>query len=97
MYPLTQEECAVGAILDLVLAALRSHPADYPPLEDMKEYCRQACKIVAVFRKPPSENGNGITPDWTVSPRIRTSLVLTRKSGERIVIDGSVAAEAGKR
>ncbi len=59
MRQLTQEQRAVGAILELVVGAVRAQKGDDPTLKDMKAYCRQACKIVAAVRKPPPEDGEG--------------------------------------
>jgi hypothetical protein len=69
MRPVTQEERAVGSILDLVVEALRAQKSNDPTLQDMKEYCGQACKIVAAYRKPSPGDGDELTPNVIVPPR----------------------------
>ncbi len=69
MRPATQEERAVGSILDLVVEALRAQKGNDPTLEDMKQYCREACKIMSADRKPPPGDGDGVTPNVVVPPR----------------------------
>lgn len=53
MIPASQEERAVGAILDLVVDALLEQRNGGPTLRDIKAYCRRACLIVADLRQPP--------------------------------------------
>jgi hypothetical protein len=55
-----EKERAVGAILDLMVSVLRAHEGNDPTLKEMKEYCRQACRIVAGLRKPPRKKRCGV-------------------------------------
>ncbi len=64
MRPVTREERAVGAILDLVTDAVRAQHGGVPTLDDMKEYCHKACKIVAALRTDSHEDRNGLRHNW---------------------------------
>ncbi len=68
MRPVTQEQRAVGAILDLVVDAVRAQQGDDPTLEGVKEFCRQACKIVAAIREPRPKAGKEAAYNRAVPP-----------------------------